>query len=357
MDLRALIAKMDHIEAKRTLMEAGDPAEYARAQQQMANLEKAAQYTGDDEIVRGRMGLPPKLPPIEQWDGKMPAPVGKPDWLARAGSLGKATTDQATAVATNQADDSSVAFKKDKLTQLKALVAKISAAPAAESIVFNSAIARSLVESFNYSLKESDIEEKVTLGTGPATTNPATGVTAGKFQQEVADIQKLMSELSDMGDDPEVGQALTDAQAAIDKLAQAPAADPAAAGGAPAGAAAAAGAGTIDPAKLKRFKELLAKAGQPAPATAAGGAPADPAAAGGAPAGAATKPAAGAKSDPAVLKIQQDLIAKGAKIKADGVMGPATQAAMKQFGGAATKPAAALPGQSAPGQISDNPAA
>jgi hypothetical protein len=349
MDLRALIAKMDHIEATRTLMEAGDPAEYARAQQQMANLEKAAQYTGDDEIVRGRMGLPPKLPPIEQWDGKMPAPVGKPDWIARAGSLGKATTDQATAVATNQADDSSVAFKKDKLTQLKALVAKISAAPAAESIVFNSAIARSLVESFNYSLKESDIEEKVTLGTGPATTNPATGVTAGKFQGEVAEIQKIMSELSDMGDDPEVGQALTDAQAAIDKLAQAPAAaaDPAAAGGAPADPAAAAGAGTIDPAKLKRFKELLAKAGQPAPATAAGGAPA----------GAATKPAAGAKSDPAVLKIQQDLIAKGAKIKADGVMGPATQAAMKQFGGAATKPAAALPGQSAPGQISDNPAA
>jgi hypothetical protein len=269
-------------------------------------------------------------------------------------------------VATNQADNTSVAFKKDKLTQLKALVAKISAAPAAESIVFNSAIARSLVESFNYSLKESDIEEKVTLGTGPATTNPATGVTAGKFQGEVAEIKKIMAELGDMGDDPEVGQALTDAQAAIDKLAQAPAADPAAAGGAPADPAAAggapadpaaAGAGTIDPAKLKRFKELLAKAGQPAPATAAGGAPAGPATAGGAPAGAATKPAAGAKSDPAVLKIQQDLIAKGAKIKADGVMGPATQAAMKQFGGAATKPAAALPGQSAPGQISDNPAA
>ena len=41
------------------------------------------------------------------------------------------------------------------------------------------------------------------------------------------------------------------------------------------------------------------------------------------------------KSDPAVLKQQQDLIAKGAKIKADGIMGPATQAAIKQFGGAA----------------------
>ena len=47
---------------------------------------------------------------------------------------------------------------------------------------------------------------------------------------------------------------------------------------------------------------------------------------------AAPKPAA--KSDPAVLKQQQDLIAKGAKIKADGVMGPATQAAIKQFAAA-----------------------
>jgi len=38
------------------------------------------------------------------------------------------------------------------------------------------------------------------------------------------------------------------------------------------------------------------------------------------------------------MKIQQDLIAKGAKIKADGIMGPATKAAQAQF---APKPAAA----------------
>lgn len=57
------------------------------------------------------------------------------------------------------------------------------------------------------------------------------------------------------------------------------------------------------------------------------------------PANTQAKPAAG-KGDPAVLKIQQDLIAKGAKIKADGIMGPATQAAMKQFGGQAASPAA-----------------
>lgn len=40
-----------------------------------------------------------------------------------------------------------------------------------------------------------------------------------------------------------------------------------------------------------------------------------------------------AKSDPAVKARQQELIAAGAKIKADGIMGPATRAAEKQFGG------------------------
>lgn len=46
----------------------------------------------------------------------------------------------------------------------------------------------------------------------------------------------------------------------------------------------------------------------------------------------------GQKPDPAVLKLQQDLIAKGAKIKADGIMGPATQAAQKAAGTTSTQP-------------------
>jgi peptidoglycan hydrolase-like protein with peptidoglycan-binding domain len=49
------------------------------------------------------------------------------------------------------------------------------------------------------------------------------------------------------------------------------------------------------------------------------------------------------KADPAVLKIQQDLIAKGAKIKADGVMGPATKAAQKKFATPAPVVAPAAP--------------
>jgi peptidoglycan hydrolase-like protein with peptidoglycan-binding domain len=53
---------------------------------------------------------------------------------------------------------------------------------------------------------------------------------------------------------------------------------------------------------------------------------------------AATAPAAApspAGADPKVLALQKQLIAKGAKITADGKMGPQTQAAMKQFPGVA----------------------
>lgn len=314
MDIASLISKLVSIESmSKDVTEAKTQADYTRAQQQMDRLEKAAQYTGDDEIVRGRMGLPPKLPPFDQWDGNMPKPTGEPDWVAKLSSLGQASKDQATAVATNKADDSSEAFKKEKLAQLNALVAKIqgggSGAPAqgqaaqpaktpaapktgpvsvggvtstaniapkpavqTQSIDRSSSIAKSLVESFNYELSEDDIEEKVTLGTGPAVTNPATGVTSGKFQQEVADIKKLIGELSDMADsDPEIAKAIQDAQTAIDNLAKQPEAptaqaEPAQGQAAQPATAPAAGQGTVDPKKLARFKELLAKAGQKAAA-------------------------------------------------------------------------------------------
>jgi peptidoglycan hydrolase-like protein with peptidoglycan-binding domain len=64
--------------------------------------------------------------------------------------------------------------------------------------------------------------------------------------------------------------------------------------------------------------------GQPAQAAAAPAAPAQPV---------VQVPPGG---DPKVFALQQQLIAKGAKIKADGRMGPATQAAMKQFPGIQT---------------------
>lgn len=58
-------------------------------------------------------------------------------------------------------------------------------------------------------------------------------------------------------------------------------------------------------------------------------------------AGQPAKPAA--TPDPKVLALQKELIAKGAKIKADGIMGPNTKAAQAQFGagaGQASQPAA-----------------
>lgn len=61
------------------------------------------------------------------------------------------------------------------------------------------------------------------------------------------------------------------------------------------------------------------------------------------PAAQAPQPKKTATPDPKVLQLQKDLIAKGAQIKADGIMGPKTQAAQKEFGQAAqpaAKPAA-----------------
>jgi hypothetical protein len=113
-----------------------------------------------------------------------------------------------------------------------------------------------------------------------------------------------------------------DQEAAARKAAEAPAAAPVAAEPAPVAAAPAAPA-------------PAAPAAAPAPAAGA----ASMAGAMRSTGQAAPKPAA--KSDPAVLKQQQDLIAKGAKIKADGIMGPATQAAIKQFATAPATPVAA----------------
>lgn len=64
------------------------------------------------------------------------------------------------------------------------------------------------------------------------------------------------------------------------------------------------------------------------------------------------KPAApkkAAKSDPNVKALQDKLIAAGAKIKADGIMGPATRAAQQQFPNVTTQTDAEKAAASAPG--------
>jgi hypothetical protein len=237
---------MDAIE-KKSILEAGDPAEYARAQEQMARLEKAAKYTGDDPIVRSRMGLPPKLPPIAQWDGKMPAPVGKPDWFSRLTTMGGSTDAQAQAVAVNQADNATDAEYKASITKAKDLIAKIKAAlgtpaaPAAapttaESLNFKSYIARQLTESFGYKLAEG-VEEAKPL---------------------MAELGKIVQGFGST-EDPEmlgIAQQYSELQNTMNKPAAAPASGPSAQD--LTGAASASGEAVGK--KLQRLKDLLAKA-------------------------------------------------------------------------------------------------
>jgi hypothetical protein len=332
MDLKALIAKMDRIESRQNLMEAGDPAAYAKAQELMARLEKAAKYSGTDEIVRGRMGLPPPLPPIEQWDGTMPKPTGKPDWFSRLTTGGQATTDQAAAAGVNQGDASSFKFKQEKLKQLNDLVAKlggptgsvtVSGAPTAEGVRINSAIARSLTESFGYQLKEA--------------ADPAV----------IKQIQAIMAELNDMQDDPEIAKALQSAKAALDKAsaeaklpsgmtqaqvdqaknATEPDAVVATPGSKPTGSAA---NGVNAQGQNVTMPDGTNPETGEKTTTTAGAAPATPGAT-------AAAPAAGGD----VKKVQDQLIALGVdvgKTGADGKMGPATIAGIKAFEKMAGKP-------------------
>jgi hypothetical protein len=331
MDLKALIAKMDRIESRQNLMEAGDPAAYAKAQELMARLEKAAKYSGTDEIVRGRMGLPPPLPPIEQWDGTMPKPTGKPDWFSRLTTGGQATTDQTAAAATNQGDASSFKFKQEKLKQLNDLGAKlggptgsvtVSGAPTAEGVRINSAIARSLTESFGYQLKEA--------------ADPAI----------IKQIQAIMAELNDMQDDPEIAKALQSARAALDKAsaeaklpsgmtqaqvdqaknATEPDAVVATPGSKPTGSAA---NGVNAQGQNVTMPDGTNPETGEKTTTTAGATPAKP--------GATAAPAAGGD----VKKVQDQLIALGVdvgKTGADGKMGPATIAGIKAFEKMAGKP-------------------
>ena len=185
--------------------------------------------------------------------------TGKNSWggldKAQSAANDKASTDVKQQSANVQGGQRSNTFYAPKIAKLKELIAKISGT--AESIIFNSATARSLVESFSYRLNE-----KVTLGTGPGVTNPATGVTAGKFQAEVAEINKIIGELGNADElPPEVSQVVQSAQAAVTKLAT-PAAAPS-----PAAPAAAAPAAAAPAAPNPAVDTLKKNAGLPAAPT------------------------------------------------------------------------------------------
>ena len=251
MDLKALIARMDKIESRQILNEAITMKDIQAAVGQEKDEQKRASILND---LAWKENLPGLYDPVSGYfirkqspnpetnqvsiaatareaDTQALAKLGLVPGTAKTSALGglvgtgkfgldkdsqaandKASRDVKQQSANVQGKQSSDAFVAPKLKRLNDLVAKISGGTM-ESISFNGSISRTLVESFSY-----DLYEKVTLGTGPAVTNPATGITAGKYQSEVAEIKSLMAELADI-DDPAVIQALGAAQKAVDKLA------------------------------------------------------------------------------------------------------------------------------------------
>ena len=251
MDLRALIAKMDKIESKQILNEAITMKDIQAAVGQEKDEQKRAVILND---LAWKENLPGLYDPISGYfirkqspnpesnqvsiaatareaDTQALAKLGLVPGTAKTSALGgligtgkfgldkdsqaandKASSDVKQQSANVQGKQSSDAFVAPKLKRLTDLVAKISGGTM-ESFSFDGELARNLVESFSYQLYE-----KVTLGTGEPVRNPATGVTAGKYQSEVAEIKSLMAELADI-DDPAVIQALGSAQKALDKLA------------------------------------------------------------------------------------------------------------------------------------------
>jgi len=267
MDLQKLIAKMDQIEAK-GIVEAGDPEGYAQAQAAMARLEKAAKYTGDDTIVRGRMGLPPKLPPIEQWDGKMPVPTGKPDWISRLTTLGGSTDAQAQAAAVNTAEKGALDQSNASLKQIADLTAKLNAmamatAPTKEGISFKSMMAKQLTESFGYNMSEEGEDKQAII-------KQLQNLTSGFRDTEDEKILAVVSAADEAIKKAQASATTTPGQTATPTPGGPSSQDLTGAAGA---------AGEEVGKKLQRYKELLAKAsGKTAPTQTA--TPKPPAAAG-----------------------------------------------------------------------------
>jgi hypothetical protein len=119
-------------------------------------------------------------------------------------------------------------------------------------------------------------------------------------------------------------------------------------------------AGMNDPQSTQATAQQAAVAsGQPDDVTGVDAAVAAQAAAPAQQAASPAKPAAkpAAKGDPKVMAMQQELIKKGAKIKADGIMGPQTIAAQKQFGAPGTDLSGRMTGATDPRVAAARPGA
>lgn len=348
MDLKALIAKMDLIESKQILNELvyeGGMDELAAELGQIANDEdydKLYDLLSDDgpvgaylqdkiQDITGETGLHPK-DDFEQIESIL-MDIVKQEFGGQNDDEGGETDDNYAMTSAGFGSDEdyeSVQYED-------------------QAVRFKSNIAQAL-------LKEFGLDEKITLnpdgsvpptqtvgGTKmntPAVKNPYQGADAAKFAAMTPADQAFLTKgggVPDINDQfilaraPNKGKSALPAgmtQAQVDQAKNAEEPD-AVAKSATAPSTVPAG---INPETGEKYDSVasaplqLPPGAEPEAGTTVAGAPDS---------GAATKPAAAkpaAAKDPAVIKLQQDLIAKGAKIQADGVMGPQTQAAVKQFG-------------------------
>ena len=241
------------------------PAANAREQQYNTALKQikdlyakaGVQYPPQDDIVRQRYGLPPALPAIAQWDGKMPQSTGA-DFLTRnlfgrAGSKALAgqqaannisNTANAKSDAETEADvkelGTLVAQLKDALAGKGPTVAPVSLSQAATpgtpaaGVAFNqgkayggygqapAAAPATLAESIARLNKKIRLME-TPMGQDPAQKAAAAAPppldTTGK-DSSIQKIKDLMAKINGNNEDPpqDVAQALSDAQAAIDQF-------------------------------------------------------------------------------------------------------------------------------------------
>jgi hypothetical protein len=204
--------------------------QYNTALKQIQDLYAKAkvQYPPQDDIVRQRFGLPPALPPIEQWDGKMPA-AGQADWLTR-NVLGRDASkavagQQAANNISNTANAKSDAETEADVKELGTLVAQLKDALAGKGpapVSLNEHVPSNLLESISRLTNKMRLME-TPMGQDPAQRAAAAALppldTTGK-DNGIQKIKDLMAKINGNNEDPpqDVAQALSDAQAAIDQF-------------------------------------------------------------------------------------------------------------------------------------------
>jgi len=235
------------------------PRNYAQAQAMVDKLYKAAQVRPEaDDVVKSRFGLP-TLPPYEQWDGTMPQGKGS-DFLTKHlfGRQGSADAEvanaqnQGTAQTTADAEarvDANLEKLKELIDQLKALsTPQTQATTQADG---PESLSESIRRTISLLSEKADPTRPASMkninGMNVFTNDAEPAAPTASKEDLIKQIQDIMQAIvADAGEDPEpeIAQAIQDAQTAIDSAktpeptsaptTDAPAATPASATGEPA---------------------------------------------------------------------------------------------------------------------------